>query len=309
MNKLTIAIPTYNRSVELLNNVKNLLTIIDDDTTIVISDNCSTDNTFELINRINDQRILYHKNSENLGYDKNVLKVYEIANSEYVWFMSDDDSIDPELYRKVVAEIEEGVKAILIDAYVFDPNTNEIKIRSLSGMEDDKKMTADEGFLIRNLKWSTLISSIIVKKDNLGPCIESTVGTLFVQLPLFWNLIKDKEISLINSSKIKKNIAEVNYFSNSVAVVWLWNLNNALQSLEYEKDATHKAHKNIFSNNPFSKSGIPAHFLLSKLATNKKRNDLYKILNLNMAEKILIYLVDILPLGLFRMMKKIRNKI
>lgn len=60
---------------------------------IIISDNCSTDGTDEVIRRYtNDPRVHYNRNSENIGMLPNYRKAtYELSKGKYVTYVSSDD--------------------------------------------------------------------------------------------------------------------------------------------------------------------------------------------------------------------------
>lgn len=92
---LTIAIPTYNRAACLERQLSRLKRQNDDCIEILVSDNASDDNTAEVVNRYSDHmdNISYLRNTENLGFDRNIMKLYLSAQSEYIWFLSDDDPI------------------------------------------------------------------------------------------------------------------------------------------------------------------------------------------------------------------------
>jgi len=94
--QLSLCIPTYNRSKYLdwllkhFVEQKQLLSDIE----IVISDNCSDDDTEIVVNNfISRLPITYSRNDENIGA-KNLLKAYQLASGEYVAYLADDDLID-----------------------------------------------------------------------------------------------------------------------------------------------------------------------------------------------------------------------
>ena len=72
MTTLSICIPTFNRS-NSLGNCLNSICISNDlanlkDIEVCISDNCSTDNTREIVKKFEDKiKIKYFKNEKNLG--------------------------------------------------------------------------------------------------------------------------------------------------------------------------------------------------------------------------------------------------
>ena len=92
---ITIAIPTYNRADSYLK--KSLQCAISQtykNIEIIVSDNCSTDNTEELVNSYKDFRIQYFKQSVNMGALKNKDFCLEKTNGVYHLLLMDDDMID-----------------------------------------------------------------------------------------------------------------------------------------------------------------------------------------------------------------------
>lgn len=92
---VTIGIPTYNRADSYLREalesaVKQTYPNIE----IVVSDNCSTDDTERLVKNFEDPRIRYFKQTENVGAYKNFNFCLQQANGEYFLILSDDDLID-----------------------------------------------------------------------------------------------------------------------------------------------------------------------------------------------------------------------
>lgn len=97
---LSICIPSYNRPNEL----KRLLNSIDskmyDKIEILVCEDCSPkrDEITEIINEYKSTskyKLVYHKNSINFGYDKNLQQCIKYANGEYIVFMGDDDVFLP----------------------------------------------------------------------------------------------------------------------------------------------------------------------------------------------------------------------
>jgi glycosyltransferase involved in cell wall biosynthesis len=63
---------------------------------ISISDDCSTDNTVEEIERLSKiykYPIIFDRNSQNMGYDRNYRKCIEMATGDYAFVIGNDDSI------------------------------------------------------------------------------------------------------------------------------------------------------------------------------------------------------------------------
>ena len=93
--KISICIPQYNR----INYLLKSLTIIEQQTyaniEIVISDDCSTDETeIKIIELAKTYKypIIFSKNEKNEGYDRNYRKCIELATGEYAFLIGNDDS-------------------------------------------------------------------------------------------------------------------------------------------------------------------------------------------------------------------------
>ena len=113
IEKLTIAIPTYNRRELLL---KNVMIILKNSKKyrILIIDNATPNFGYEDFKRElgplyleNIDRIDFIKNRVNIGMNANVLKCIEHCKTDYIWIVGDDDFLlnnfelitDPLLYK------------------------------------------------------------------------------------------------------------------------------------------------------------------------------------------------------------------
>ena len=96
---LCIAIPTYNRAEKLDENLKKIIPIVSRyNMYIVISDNCSQDETFDVVKKFQTryEYILYYRNEENVGFTlnyANVLKLSKKLHVRYIWTLGDDDCL------------------------------------------------------------------------------------------------------------------------------------------------------------------------------------------------------------------------
>ena len=97
---LTIAIPTYNRAKLLdiqLTWLAQAVKGFEDEIEIFVSDNCSTDNTQDIIKKwkAHLSNITFNscKNAVNIGVMKNIMNCLNSATTKYVWAIGDDDPI------------------------------------------------------------------------------------------------------------------------------------------------------------------------------------------------------------------------
>ncbi|MBE9036005.1 glycosyltransferase family 2 protein [aff. Roholtiella sp. LEGE 12411] len=114
MNKLlTIAIPTYNRADLLDKQLEWLAQAIrgfESDCEILVSDNCSTDNTQDVIKKwqtkLSNITFKVNKNFKNLGVVKNIIYCLNSATTKYVWTIGDDDPIQERAVSYVIDKLK-----------------------------------------------------------------------------------------------------------------------------------------------------------------------------------------------------------
>lgn len=94
MNKrpyFSIVIATYNRKNDLEFALTRILAQSLKDFEVIVSDDCSTDGTKELLRQYKDSRIKYYRNKKNIGAILNIRSAMSNAKGKYVVFHGDDD--------------------------------------------------------------------------------------------------------------------------------------------------------------------------------------------------------------------------
>jgi glycosyltransferase involved in cell wall biosynthesis len=98
--KISIILPTFNRASILKETLKSIIDQSFKDFEILVWDDASTDSTEETVKKINDERIIYHKNAKNLGYGRNLQAAFENVKGDIVFLMGDDDILLPDALYK-----------------------------------------------------------------------------------------------------------------------------------------------------------------------------------------------------------------
>jgi GT2 family glycosyltransferase len=116
MIKCTVAIPFYNRKNDVLNPVaidsaiKQSLPEME----ILLIDDCSTDGTWELLQKFRDPRVRLVRNERRLGLFGNFSRCLELARGEYVRLLCSDDSLMPDCLKQEIAIIDQYPQASLV---------------------------------------------------------------------------------------------------------------------------------------------------------------------------------------------------
>lgn len=95
---VTIAIPTYNRAATTLPQaLRCAVNQTYPNIEIVVSDNCSTDHTEEVVRNLRDCRVRYLRHETNIGANNNFNSCVQQTRGAYVLMLFDDDLIDPDM--------------------------------------------------------------------------------------------------------------------------------------------------------------------------------------------------------------------
>ena len=103
---VTIGIPTYNRANRSLRSaLKCALGQTYSNLEIVVSDNCSTDHTEDVVGSYRDSRIRYIRHQENIGPANNFNYCANVARGSFFQLFHDDDLIDSDFIETCIDAI------------------------------------------------------------------------------------------------------------------------------------------------------------------------------------------------------------
>ena len=125
--KLSICIPTYNRSNYLKRAIESCLLTNHQTIKIYIQDNASPDDTVQVVKEFNDSRISYVRNTENIGGALNTERLIARCAGEYILFITDDDYLLPGAIDILLKFIEKSeVDFFTSDTIVFLEKTKRV---------------------------------------------------------------------------------------------------------------------------------------------------------------------------------------
>lgn len=108
---LSICIPTYNRC-DILNDTLNTLFLNPEfdknRIEVIVSDNCSTDGTRQIVERY--PLVRYFRNDENIR-DKNFSKCLSYAKGDYIRLFNDTLTFKPGALKRMLQRIEENINS------------------------------------------------------------------------------------------------------------------------------------------------------------------------------------------------------
>ena len=108
--KLSLLIPIYNCASFLGNSLSSLLQDIDKDIELLISDDCSTDHSVEIIKSFQSDQITLFEQKKNLGYLKNMNFLFSQVKTDYIALLDADDWCDNDRFEKQLSFLQNNLE-------------------------------------------------------------------------------------------------------------------------------------------------------------------------------------------------------
>ncbi|WP_096030578.1 glycosyltransferase family 2 protein [Campylobacter lanienae] len=214
MQLLTIGIPVYNCEDLIRNTLQNVfeeIKNISEPVEILICNNASTDNTEkEILKAIQEIKpdvkelsekiiikdgnmLVYHKNTENIGMDGNVLSLFKYAGGKYVHIHSADDYYADGALKRIIECIKKyhDLSLLCLSNNYLNTFTDEIIV---CGDNQDKDIYC-EGIneFINNERLKMLcLSNVVINKNDVEKIEypENGIGCSWMHLYLAQKVIK-----------------------------------------------------------------------------------------------------------------------
>lgn len=139
MNELvSVIMPSYNTAKFIKETVESVLSQTYQNFEIIIVDDCSTDNTDEVVAGIEDERIKYIKNEKNSGAAISRNRALREAKGKWIAFLDSDDVWLPEKLEKQIAFMKENGYKFSYTAY---KEMNEDSVLTGVSVTGPKKIT------------------------------------------------------------------------------------------------------------------------------------------------------------------------
>ena len=112
--RVTIFVPTYNRSQWLANAIESALGQTYEDFVLIVSDNCSTDHTREVVETFDDPRLVYLRQPEHLELNEHFNLCYGLARTDYMFLIPDDDVMAPDALEQMIPVLDANPRVGLV---------------------------------------------------------------------------------------------------------------------------------------------------------------------------------------------------
>jgi glycosyltransferase involved in cell wall biosynthesis len=234
---------------------------------IIISDNCSTDDTQQIAQDAIDQgfNCRYIRNETNLGMDGNFINCFRKATGRYVWLLGDDDLIIIESLVRIVSLLDVKEEYGLLHIY------------QKKDLSKDIFYITDSDYMIKTVSYYiTFISANIVNTKYVDSIdLEKYRGTWLSQIPLYLHSSLNEKQNILYSmvtfdcAQDSLHNGGYNYFE-----VFVRNYHSILREYIYNKELLSWLKKDTW---PFVWKYTKM-LLIKKQIGNFKTNNSWKIL-------------------------------
>jgi glycosyltransferase involved in cell wall biosynthesis len=197
--KISVIIPNYNHALFLKKRIETVFNQTFQDFEIIILDDCSSDDSKEIIEEYRKHRQVSHivYNKENSGSTfKQWEKGIELAKGEFIWIAESDDWADTSFLEKLIPVVDYNELTGLVYCQSYDVN--------------------EKGDIIESrITWTNYFEENIWK-DNF--CIK---GKTFLKYLYNRNVIPNVSACLIRKSCIK-DVVNSNNFSENLKICGDW---------------------------------------------------------------------------------------
>lgn len=166
MARLTVCVPTYNRTSLLRQCLTSLLAQTVTDFDIIVVDNASDEDTASVVRELDTPRVRMVRNAQNLGSRGNWNRCLELATTEYVAMCHDDDVYEPAFIEENLRFLDAhpSVGFVHCDAVLTDPSG--IPFGRFRAYSSDRVLPARDVF-VRYLLHShdVVLSSVVARRQ------------------------------------------------------------------------------------------------------------------------------------------------
>lgn len=171
--KISVVTASYNYQNYIKEAIQSVLNQTYKDWELIVVDDCSTDNSVEVIKSFDDERIKLFVNDKNLGLQKTVKRGIENATGEWIVFLESDDVITADNIEKKVsiAQKYNDINLIFNDCEFFG---DEEKVRDFTiALKKTRTLLCGKNYpqnMFYNFYLSNKIftfSSVMAKREDL----------------------------------------------------------------------------------------------------------------------------------------------
>lgn len=126
---ISVAMTTYNGADYVTTQLRSILNQSVEVDEVIIFDDCSTDDTAGVISKVQDSRVKFIRNRENVGYIQNFYNAIEACTGDFIFLADQDDVWEFDKVEKTLEVMKEyKCEAVCTNFSLIDKNGSDLKI-------------------------------------------------------------------------------------------------------------------------------------------------------------------------------------
>jgi len=242
--KISILIPTYNGASCIVETILSITNQSFKDYEIIISDDCSKDNTVKIIKSLNNPKIKIYQNKKNLGYPGNLESGRQHCSGEILFLMGQDDILASGSLKQTYEVFKKNpqVGALTRPYYWFDKDIN-VPVRAKKQLNPKKdtivKITDNPQKVIRVFQTLDQLSGLAYRvkfmdipfHPDIFPCHIYPFASIFKKHPVYFT--KNYTIAVRIASSQTRSLSSI--YNQSPLLSWVQMVKSIFSEKKYLK--------------------------------------------------------------------------
>jgi abequosyltransferase len=199
--RLSFCIPVYNFGSFLGPTLDSLIRQATDEVEIVVLDGGSTDDTPAVVARAQASfpRLNYVRRPQKGGIDRDMAHAVAAARGEYVWIFSGDDLLREGSVARVLAELDRGVDALLVESMLCDFEMRPLAVHRMARIDAPRTFRLHDPaerreyfeLALNTAAFFSFCSALVIRRDRweTTPVDESFYGCCFAHAARLFTML------------------------------------------------------------------------------------------------------------------------
>lgn len=233
-NLVSIIVPVYNAEKYILETVQSVINQTYKEYELLLVNDCSTDNSVEIIKSIEDDRVKLINLSENVGAWAARNKGLEEAKGRYIAFLDSDDLWEPEKLEHELKFMKENNAGFVFTGYEFaDEN----------GIGNGAIVKVPHTFTYKQALNNTTIftSTVLIDREKISDDLIRMPHIKSEDTATWWNILKTGNVAYgLNENLVKYRRTQGSLSSDKVeALRRIWRLYRDIAELSVISSCMH----------------------------------------------------------------------
>lgn len=185
--RLSLCIATFNRAAFIGQTLDALVPQLTPEVELVVVDGASSDGTADVMAAYLARypQIVYRRQAENSGVDRDFDKAVHYASGDYCWLMSDDDILASDAVATVLAGLSDDPQLLVVNADIRTRNLSTVlKANQLEIVSDmEFEASEHERLFQATASYLSFIGAVVIRRDAwLARDRATYFGTLFIHV-------------------------------------------------------------------------------------------------------------------------------